>query len=154
MSEAVIKRLTDPLSLDVLVARYPRRRGVATIKAILANARLGLDVTRGELEERFQWFLDAYGLPKPELNVELEFGGRRCIVDCVWRDRRLIVELDGHAAHATRVGFESDRARDRAITVAGWRVIRITWRQLHEYADALAADLRALLGNPAAPTPG
>src|SRR5204863_5525897 len=44
----------------------------------------------------------------------------------------LVVELDGHAVHGTRTAFERDRARDRAFQAAGWRVIRVTWRQLHE----------------------
>jgi len=41
--------------------------------------------------------------------------------------------------------FERDRARDRALHAAGWRVLRITWRQLHREADAVAADLGVLL---------
>jgi very-short-patch-repair endonuclease len=66
-------------------------------------------------------------------------------VDCAWRTPRLIVELDGHATHSTRRKFESDRARDRALQAAGWRVIRITWRQMKEEAGELATDLRTLL---------
>jgi very-short-patch-repair endonuclease len=66
-------------------------------------------------------------------------------VDCAWTDRRLIVELDGRAAHATPAAFEADRRRDRLLQAAGWRVIRLTWRQLsHERAE-LVGDLRALL---------
>jgi hypothetical protein len=58
---------------------------------------------------------------------------------------RLLVELDGFASHATRRGFERDRARDRALQTAGWRVVRITWRQLHDSAGEVAADLESLL---------
>ena len=58
----------------------------------------------------------------------------------------MIAELDGHASHATTAGFERDRARDRALQAAGWRVIRITWRQLHERARPQSrADLTRLL---------
>jgi very-short-patch-repair endonuclease len=39
--------------------------------------------------------------------------------DCVRTDRRVIVELDGAAAHARRGNFESDRKRDRMLLVAG-----------------------------------
>jgi very-short-patch-repair endonuclease len=66
-------------------------------------------------------------------------------VDCLWRDQGVIVELDGHASHSTRATFESDRARDRMLAVAGHRVVRVTWRHLHQDADSLDADLRALL---------
>lgn len=59
-----------------------------------------------------------------------------------------MVELDGWATHGTRNAYESDRARDRRFAAAGWRVIRVTWRQLIEEPDLIAADLAALLGYP------
>jgi hypothetical protein len=42
------------------------------------------------------------------------------------------------------VAFEEDRERDRRLQAAGWRTIRITWRQL-EAPEAAIADLRRLL---------
>jgi very-short-patch-repair endonuclease len=60
-------------------------------------------------------------------------------------DRRVVIELDGHASHGTRLAFERDRERDRILTAAGWRVVRVTWRQLHDDAERLAADLRRLV---------
>jgi very-short-patch-repair endonuclease len=57
----------------------------------------------------------------------------------------MAVELDGNATHATRSAFESDRARDRALVAGGWRVMRITWRQLLDEPEALTRDLRASL---------
>jgi predicted transcriptional regulator of viral defense system len=68
--------------------------------------------------------------------------------DCVWHEQRVIVELDGRAAHHNVHSFESDRARDRALQVAGWTVIRITWRQLHDEPEAIARDLYSLLAPP------
>ena len=144
--EAEARRLDDSLSLHELVARHPGRRGVAAIRAILAAGRIGSTVTRSELEARFARFLDAIGLPRPEVNTSIQVGGRWVEADCVWRAQRLIVELDGHAFHATTAAYERDRARDRSLHVGGWRVVRITWRQLHDDADALATDLRSLLG--------
>jgi very-short-patch-repair endonuclease len=74
------------------------------------------------------------------------YAGRRWIeADCVWRPQRLIVEPDGHASHATAGAYERDRGRDRALAVRGWRVVRVTWRQLHGEPGALATDLRSLL---------
>ena len=75
----------------------------------------------------------------------IEVNGVWIEADCIWREQRLIVELDGHATHSTRSAFESDRARDRALIAAGWRVMRITWRQLHDEPQALTRDLRASL---------
>lgn len=66
-------------------------------------------------------------------------------MDASWPDQRLIVECDGFATHGTREAFERDRAKDRALQVAGWRVVRITWRQLQDDGETIAAQLAALL---------
>ena len=56
-----------------------------------------------------------------------------------------MVELDGFATHGTRAAFEDDRARDRALQTAGYRVLRVTWRQLADDAATIAGQLGALL---------
>jgi very-short-patch-repair endonuclease len=145
LREAEVRRLGDSASLEVLLERYPRRRGTATMRSVLASGRIGDGVTRSKLEERFGAFLDDAALPRPRLNVHVEIPGRLIECDCLWRTERLIVELDGHAIHGRRAAFEDDRVRDRALHAAGWRVVRVTWRQLDREATALAADLRALL---------
>jgi hypothetical protein len=145
INEAEILRLTNPISLDDLLERHRGRRGAKALREILATRDLGSTITRSELEDRFLRFLDEAVLPRPEVNVALRVAGQWIEADCVWPNHRLIVELDGHATHATAGGFERDRARDRALHADGWRVVRITWRQLHEERDAVARDLERLL---------
>lgn len=145
INEAEVRRLAGPLPLAALVARYPGRRGVGVIRAILDDARVGATITRSELEDRFVAFLETTKLPRPELNATLKVAERWVEVDCLWRTQSLIAELDGHAFHASAAAYERDRARDRVLSVAGWRVVRITRRQLHHDAVALAADMRRLL---------
>jgi very-short-patch-repair endonuclease len=139
--EAEVQGLRDSLSLDDLVARYPRRHGVRTIKAILEQLQSGTILTRSELESRFLAFVRKTGLPSPALNAQLL--GFEC--DCPWREQRVIAELDGHTTHRTRAAFEDDRVRDRTLTANGWRTVRITWRQLQRDPDALAIDLTRIL---------
>jgi hypothetical protein len=112
----------------------------------IVKGRMQATLTRSELEDRFLTFLDAYGLARPEVNADLNLDGRWFEADFFWRDQHLIVELDGHQTHGTRAAFERDRERDRILQVHGWRIIRITWRQLHDTPDAVAADLARLLG--------
>ena len=88
INEAEVQRHTDPLSLPALLARYPRRRGTAAIRAILADGRIGAGVTKSELEERFLQFLTDRGLPRPELNVSIAVRGGFVEADCVWRSSR------------------------------------------------------------------
>jgi very-short-patch-repair endonuclease len=80
-------------------------------------------------------------------------GGRFFEADCLWAEERIIVELDGRAVHGTRRAFEQDRERDRLLQSDGWRVVRVTWRQLRDDVPAVVSDLRRLLRKAAgAPT--
>jgi len=134
-------RLTDPLWLGDLIERYPRKPGAPAIRALIEEAQRGLATVRSELEERFQAFLLNAAVPMPTTNARIE----GLEVDCAWEEQRLIVELDGRATHDTAHAFETDRARDRRLEAAGWRVVRITWRQLHDTPLELEADIRRLL---------
>jgi very-short-patch-repair endonuclease/predicted transcriptional regulator of viral defense system len=82
--------------------------------------------TRSELEERFLQLCDDHGIRRPETNAQID--GYE--VDFVWRDKQLIVEVDGYAYHRSPTAFETDRERDINVTRAGWRVLRFTWHQI------------------------
>jgi very-short-patch-repair endonuclease len=144
LNEVEVQGLTNPLSIPDLLARYPRRRGSAVLRALLDDGA-ARGVTQSDLEERFVAFIEAYGLPNPRFNADLAVGGRFFVVDCLWDDERLIVELDGRAVHGTKRAFEADRERDRLLLADGWRVMRVTWRQLRDEAPAIATDLRNAL---------
>jgi very-short-patch-repair endonuclease len=102
-------------------------------------------VTRSTFEKRFLRFVRRHGLPRPKLNYRIELRTGEVFADCAWPGRRLIAELDSRSAHHNQFSFDSDRARDRELLVAGWTSTRITWRQLREDEQQLANDLRALL---------
>jgi very-short-patch-repair endonuclease len=142
MRQAEQLRLTDRLGLGALIDRYPRKPGIPILRAVFEEAQRGLNIVRSEFEEHFQAFLIDAEFPRPLTNVRIE----GIEVDCVWLEQRVIVELDGRSTHDTDQAFEEDRARDRRLEAAGWRVIRVTWRQLHDTPDELEADLGRLLG--------
>jgi len=144
-NEVEVQGLTDRLSVVDLLKRYPGRRGAAVLRATMMDEKKARGITKKELEKRFAAMLAGTDLPRPRRNADLAVGGRFFEVDCLWSEQRLIVELDGRATHGTARAFEGDRARDRLLQVDGWRVVRITWRQLRDDAPAVVADLRRLL---------
>jgi very-short-patch-repair endonuclease/predicted transcriptional regulator of viral defense system len=109
-----------------------------SLQAVLSLYAAGATATRSELEERFLSICDNHGIPRPQTNVEIE--GH--VVDFVWRARRLIVEVDGYAYHRSPGAFETDRERDVALTLAGWRVMRFTWRHITERPTWVASAIR------------
>lgn len=153
LNEAEVLVLADRLSIPHLLERYPRRSGTAVLRRILAEGRQLQGITRRELEARFKRLLDRSDIPAPKLNRHVSTAaGRTFEVDCLWSEQRLIVELDGRAVHGTRRAFERDREKDRLLQAEGWRVVRVTWRQLRDDAPAVVADLRRTLQLAAAPT--
>lgn len=96
--------------------------------------------TRGELEKRLLRMLRDYGLELPELNVQWH----GVELDAVWWAVRLVAEIDDWDTHRDRDSFTSDRRRDRALTIASLRPIRLTYEDLEDQADRTARDLRAL----------
>jgi len=66
-------------------------------------------------------------------------------VDFLWRDARLVVEVDSYRYHADRVTFESDRSRDRDLKGRGIDVLRFTDRDLARDDRAVALSILAHL---------
>jgi very-short-patch-repair endonuclease len=111
----------------------------ASLRAVLQ--RYSPATTRSELEERFLRLCDDHGLPRPDTNTRIE----GIEVDFVWREARLIVEVDGYAYHRSPSAFETDRERDVTLTGAGWTVMRFTWRQIDGRAGWVVAIIRKRL---------
>lgn len=124
-AEAQVRGLTRPSELLSLLARAGRRPGVAALRSVI-EADAGRALTRSELEERFLALIRRAGLPTPDVNAR----AGSLEVDFLWRDHRLIVEVDGFRFHSSRAAFERDRRRDAELTTLGYRVLRVTWRQL------------------------
>ena len=135
--------LVDFAELRKAIEAHPTRPGSPSLQAMLSRYTAGSTVTRSELEERFLALCDDHGLPRPNVNTRIE--GTE--VDFVWRDRRLIVEVDGYAYHRSPSAFEADRARDVALTVAGWTVLRFTWAQITTRPGWVAEAIRRHLAS-------
>lgn len=124
-------------------------RGVATaLRAVVAEYRFGQTFTRSELEERFLALCESACLPRPGVNTILAVDGHADEVDFIWAEHRLVAETDGYASHGTRRAFERDRERDRRLLLAGWRVVRFTWRQVIEEPAEVISTVRALIAQP------
>ena len=110
------------------------RRGAARLKD-------EPDRSRSKLERAFLRLCEERSLPPPENNAHVN----GIEVDFLWRDQRVVVEVDGWEYHRTRHAFETDRARDQALARTGHRVLRFTHRQLQSDAAGVARTVRAAL---------
>jgi very-short-patch-repair endonuclease len=139
LAEAYARQLARRSELVSLLARRSPRPGTRALRALLEDGTPAL--TRSQAEDRLLGLIRAAELPAPETNIRI---GRH-EVDFVWRDQRLIVEVDGFRFHSSRSAFERDRRRDAELGTLGFRVARVTWHQIVDEPVALVARLATAL---------
>jgi very-short-patch-repair endonuclease len=71
------------------------------------------------------------------------------LVDVVWRERRLVVELDGRDNHSSWAQIQRDRSNEMRVRAAGFDVLRYGTLQLEEQPALVAGDVLARLSSPA-----
>ncbi len=133
-------RAFDLRAVEAVLSHARRRSGTVALRDVLAEYREPADI-RSELERRFVALLPRSRLPTPHVNVLV--GG--FVVDFLWPQSRLVVELDGRAYHTSPRAFERDRVRDAKLQRAGYRVMRITHRRLRDDPAGILEDIAALV---------
>jgi very-short-patch-repair endonuclease len=144
LAEARVLRLVTDRELMAAMERSPLRPGVARLRAALDDETgLGRQRTRNDAERRLLGLIAEAGLPRPVANV------RVCgfEVDLLWPSERVVVEFDGWGAHGHRAAFERDHRRGQILAAAGYRVLRVTWRQLTEEPLAVVVRLAQTLAS-------
>ena len=62
--------------------------------------------------------------------------------DLAFPETLVAIELDGWETHGTRAAFQNDRARDRALQLLGWRILRYTWDDIMYRPAQVLAEIR------------
>jgi very-short-patch-repair endonuclease len=141
IDQADVLRIFDRRAVEDVLTRAGGRRGARVVQEVL-GVYGGPTLTDHELEERFLTLCRKASLPSPAVNEWVALGdGIAYKADFLWRAERLIVETDGWGSHRTRRAFEDDRRRDRRLRLAGWDVIRFTWRDVEREPEAVVTFL-------------
>jgi hypothetical protein len=138
VNDALVSPFLTRPQLTAVTARFPRHKGVALLAPFID---LTDGPTRSQFEDAFLRFCEHYGLPRPRVNAVI--AGH--LVDAVFDQARLIVELDSWRFHAERGSFESDRDRDADTLAAGHATVRVTWTRLAQRASAEARRLHRIV---------
>jgi uncharacterized protein DUF559 len=135
LAEAEYRGLLDLYAVQAVLGRG--RRGSCRLRAALERHMPQLARTRSELERIFLPVCEAAGLPLPEVNVTVE----GILVDALWRDQKLVVELDGGPAHLPRARMVRDRRNEVKLRTAGHAVLRYSSDQVTDEPELVTADL-------------
>jgi hypothetical protein len=63
------------------------------------------------------------------------------VADVLFPAARVVIEVDGLRAHTTRDSFDNDRRRQNRLVMAGYTVLRFTWRDLTGRPEAVLKDI-------------
>jgi very-short-patch-repair endonuclease len=142
LAQTMHLQLYDQRAIDDVIARSNGHRGTKVLARATAREP---QLTKGAWETRMLRLVRGARLPEPICNRPLHVPDHgECKPDFYWPAHNLIVETDGWEAHRTLAAFRSDRAKDAALTAAGYRVLRFTW----DVDDAtIVRRLRPLLQN-------
>jgi hypothetical protein len=137
MHEFRFRRLLSIPELRRAERRHRHRRG----HPVLVQAiRLHLDGSQGSNssnEIRFLRMLLARGIPEPLMNVLVFANGGKHVVDFVWMDRKLCVELDD-GSHDLPAARRRDPVRNRDLKIAGYDLLRVPTDHMDHGADRIA----------------
>jgi very-short-patch-repair endonuclease len=131
-----------------LVTALSRRgkRGFKKLHTIIQERLLGTAVSDTLLERAFFKLIRDAGLPLPTRQFHAPWlkplNGR---VDFAYVGLRIVIEADSRRWHLTFDAFEVDKIRDNAAQIAGWIVIRITWRMIKEEPETVVRAIRDAL---------
>jgi very-short-patch-repair endonuclease len=133
-------RLTDA-ALHKALNRLPDNHPGAVIVRAMLKSNDTYD--RSKAERIMRKLCRQAQLPQPLVNRPLH----GFLVDFLWPNENLIVEVDGYGTHGTRQAFENDRRRDQVHAANGYVVIRITWEQLQNEPLAVIARIAQALAH-------
>ena len=136
-------KVLDPAAVRAMAG--DGRKGSTNLRRALARHEPRLAQTRSPLERLFLPLCERAGIPIPEINVWIA----GVLVDAVWREQKLVVELDGRDNHSSWAQIQNDRSKELRVRAVGFDVIRYGTRQLEEEAPAVEAELCRRHGLPA-----
>ena len=140
VGRAAMRRKLDLQAVDIAIYNAKRRRGLKALELALLPYRTRdgkVPDVRSDFETLVLPELVEIGAVRPGCNVWLHVDGERFLVDFFWEQARVIVETDGQETHETPTAFQDDRRRDQFLAAAGYRVLRVTWLQIHGEREAV-----------------
>jgi very-short-patch-repair endonuclease len=139
-----VERWTSVQHLTDLAHQHAGHHGVGRVRAALRVVRGG---ERSEAERIMTRLLTEAGITGWRANAPIaDVRGLIGFGDVVFARRKLVLEVDGWAYHSSTADFQRDRIRQNRVVLAGWTVLRFTWRDLTEYPDRVIKALREVLG--------
>lgn len=120
------------------------RRGCGPIGRILARRDPSFERSN-TFEKALLRLVRSAGLPEPVAQLRVDGPTWTYFLDFGWPDGKVAVECDSLDWHTGLRALQHDDERQNRLVLAGWTVLRFTWRDVHDRPDLVVAQLRAAL---------
>jgi hypothetical protein len=140
LARAEYERLLDRSALEAVLRAG--RPGTPALRAAVDAHLPALAGCANERERDFVLLCERERLPIPAPNARI--GRHR--PDMLWREQRLIVEIDGRGAHSTPAQLGADARRQAELERLGYTVLRFPAAAVSAEAEGVAAAVRQRLG--------
>jgi very-short-patch-repair endonuclease len=148
LESALRRRLISLPRLEWAIDRQGGRgrRGIASLRRLLAGRSRETKPTESPMETRFVQFLRRWKLPMPTRQQVMDQNGRFIgRFDFFYPEAKLLIEFDSYTHHSGRKDWSKDHTRGNEATSNWMRTMRIT-KELMDDEPKLARDLRRALG--------
>jgi very-short-patch-repair endonuclease len=136
---ALRKRRTTPAQLDQSVALGRGRRGQVRARRAADEVT---DNPWSKPERLVQNLFRTAGITGWQANHPVLVRGGVRYPDFLFKDIKLILEIDGREHHGSREAFEADRRRQNQLVEAGWTILRFTATQVTDEPGEVTALVR------------
>ena len=149
MTDGLRQRLLTVEEVRRELARTGQRHGLARAWSVLGDVR---DAPYSEAEVRVHRVLREAGIHGWRANVGVhDAEGLIGVVDLLFDEAALVIEIDGRAYHSDDVAFQRDRRRQNRLVRAGYTVLRFTWDDIVNRPTDVVRLVRQMLARLASP---
>jgi len=141
------RRLFTLAAVRSTVARLarPGRTGIRNVRAALDALDALERPLESVLELRFLLLAKRFELPAMVFQHEVSIRGRTYRIDAAYPVFKIAIEVDGYAKRSTPEAMDRDLARQNALVLDGWTILRFPWsRVVGDPAGVAEEILRAL----------
>jgi predicted transcriptional regulator of viral defense system len=147
MEQAEMLQQLDARALEDQIERNINAHAAGRLRRVLAAYQPDQAPTESTFEEDFLGLCRTIGVPLPQRQFHVDPGDGEPMVrlDFAWPEHRYGIETNGRRYHGTARRFETDHRKQQRLMLAGWRVSWVTWRQLRDEPERIAAMVTAML---------
>ncbi|HJR27041.1 MAG TPA: DUF559 domain-containing protein [Acidimicrobiales bacterium] len=132
-------------SLIVTLRRHARRGrpGIRRLRRVIAANAHRAEITDSDFELMLLALLLEHGLPEPVVHHRVTVGGRFVAeVDLAYPELEIAIEVDGRV-HLEEEVRERDLPRQNDLVLAGWTVLRFSWKRFVEHPERIVSEVAA-----------